>query len=51
MVCLAKITSVENYQQYHISFSHAIGFTMAVYGRSVSKNSQNVKKSMTIQSI
>ncbi|WYJ76367.1 hypothetical protein DOK78_000993 [Enterococcus sp. DIV2402] len=44
MVCLTKITATENYQRYHISFSHAIGFTMAVYGSSVSKNSQNKTK-------
>ncbi|EOT26349.1 hypothetical protein [Enterococcus saccharolyticus] len=49
MVSMTKITSSENYQRYHISFSHAIGFTMAVYGRSVSKNSQIKLKSMTIQ--
>lgn len=30
MICLANITTTENYQRYHISFSHAIGFTMAV---------------------
>ncbi|WP_202622266.1 hypothetical protein [Candidatus Enterococcus willemsii] len=44
MECLIKITSVDEFQRYHISFSHAIGFTMAVYGRSVSKNSQIVQK-------
>ncbi|WP_264371077.1 hypothetical protein [Tetragenococcus koreensis] len=39
MVSMIKITPSKNYQRYHISFSHAIGFTMAVSGRSVSKNS------------
>ncbi|MHC5268823.1 hypothetical protein ACYSNO_06570 [Enterococcus sp. LJL98] len=48
MVCLTKITTTEDYQRYHISFSHAIGFTMATQGRSMSKNSRIVKKSMTI---
>lgn len=51
MGCLAKITPTENYQRYHISFSHAIGFTMAAYGISVTKNSQFKIKSMTIQAI
>jgi len=39
---MIKITPSENYQRYHISFSHAIGFTKAVDGRSVSKNSINL---------
>jgi len=39
---MIKITPSENYQRYHISFSHAIGFTVAVDGRSVSKNSINL---------
>ncbi len=42
MVSMIKITPSENYQRYHISFSHAIGFTVAVDGRSVSKNSINL---------
>ncbi|GEQ38233.1 hypothetical protein [Tetragenococcus halophilus] len=42
MVSMIKITTSENYQRYHISFSHAIGFTVAVDGRSVSKNSINL---------
>lgn len=37
---MIKITPSENYQRYHISFSHAIGFTAAVDGSSVSKNSR-----------
>ncbi|WP_265456944.1 hypothetical protein [Enterococcus sp. HY326] len=34
-----KITNIDHYQRYHVSFSHAIGFTWTVLGRSVSKNS------------
>lgn len=34
MGCMA-----EDYQKYHISFCHAIGFTAAVCGISVPKNS------------
>ena len=32
MMRMTKITSNENYQRYHIAFSHAIGFTVAVDG-------------------
>ena len=37
MMRMTKITSNENYQRYHIAFSHAIGFTVAVDGTSLSK--------------
>lgn len=40
MVRMIKITPSENYQRDYTSFSHAIGFTMAVHRRSVSKNSR-----------
>ena len=33
MMRMTKITSNENYQRYHIAFSHAIGFTVAVDGQ------------------
>ncbi|MGX7196944.1 hypothetical protein [Enterococcus olivae] len=46
---LTNITTTNDYQRYHISFSHAIGFTKTVQGTSVSKNSQIKTKSMTIQ--
>lgn len=50
MVCLAKkITAIEEYQRYHISFSHAIGFTETTKGISMSKNSRISIKSMTSQ--
>ncbi|WP_265177767.1 hypothetical protein [Enterococcus faecium] len=37
MMRMTKITSNENYQRYHIAFSHAIGFTVSVDGTSLSK--------------
>lgn len=37
MMRMTKITSNENYQRYHIAFSHAIGFTKTVLGTSLFK--------------
>ena len=37
MMRMTKITCNVNYQRYHIAFSHAIGFTVAVDGTSLSK--------------
>lgn len=40
MVCMQKITNEDRHEKYFVSFVHTIGFTTAVYGISVSKNSQ-----------
>jgi hypothetical protein len=37
MMRMSKITCNVDYQRYHISFSHAIGFTIAVSGTSLPK--------------
>lgn len=40
MICMQKITNENRHEKYFVSFVHTICFTTAVYGISVSKNSQ-----------